>query len=530
MVVAFAAHGTKQLRTPDRGCYQRNNAPAASASQQQQHQQAAGPHGLSPAGQHSSSSNRPAPPAADSAAPGSTSYMQQQAAAAGSGSSFASSSSNTSSSTNVSSSTLAQMGRHGFPAAVGLAAGDGAAWQHADAGLATGGSTGAGLSHLVQSLVAQMTSSQQEAAESSRAAAEAQQKLQLLQQVLGRNLNACTPSGQTFAGAAPVAGGYGGTMPPTYEWQPTAALAAAAVARRQFNRPPMMQHNMPLQLQLQQQQHPQHGSGLDALYPRRHSVDETLLRRARNAAVGPGRPVGFGTPGASPVQQPAWAALPGGGVSRSGSGSASADIEALAAAFAGLHGAAGLPPADYGGLPPAGLVSDSVLLSPAAATGSQQLPGGGGHWQSPVQGVDATSMSGGALLPMGALCNIPQLNPPGSSQAVMHTNASLSAPQLQSDYLLQLHAMLQANAPVAGAVPAGSVRASFDMGATYLPAMSGGLVVRPFDLPGTDEATTATGNSRASHNCSVDTASVMVVVPDKLSGNLIGGANDMGWF
>lgn len=415
------------------------------------------------------------------------------------------------------------------------------------------GHPGSDVSQLLQSLAAEASASKQEAEQHSRAAALAQQKLQLLEQLLGGSLQNGDAGAAAFAGAA-AAAGMGSMCGSTPMASPVSGVWPQQQQQQHHLLPPAVQL-----LHLQQQM-AAHGA-FDSQYPRRHSLDEAFLRRARNLpGIGVsnlGNRAGAGMWGASPsAPLPNLTAVTEGVVLEvpppTSSSSAAADIEALAAAFA----AAGMPmegQAVLSNMQGASSMQQSAcgsMLGPAAsaAMAAAQLSGGNsGSWMLPQQqvlepccGGWAQGMGGAggwaqglaAPAPMGAFHSASQLPAMSYNPAALFAGG-ISAPQLQSDYLLQLHAALQAGG-ITG-VPRHE-RASFDVAATYLPPLPGrvgGGGAAADVLAGADDgaATPNSGGVHRSSGCSnVQDAPVLSIVSEKLASNPIGGAGQLGWF
>jgi hypothetical protein len=182
--------------------------------------------------------------------------------------------------------------------------------------------------------------------------------------------------------------------------------------------------------------------------------------------------------------------------------------------------------------------------SASAAMAAAQLSGGsnGGWMLPPQQPLDPWAQSMGASggwaqgmaapAPMGAFHSASQLPAIYNPAALLAGNGSISAPQLQSDYLLQLHAALQAGGLTE--VPRHE-RASFDVAATYLPPLPGrmgGAGAAADVLPGGDEgaATPNSGGVNRSSGSFAQDAPVLSTVSEKLASNPIGGAGQLGWF
>lgn len=538
--VCFFAHGSKQLRTPERSHQQRMMT--------QQQQQQAGSRGNGGSNNHHHHNSRPA---------GSQQQLkQQQAPACGNGTSLVNGgSAHSSAPTNIADSQQQQHQQVLFRQQQGI---DGCSPVQLQAHQLNGGNGHAGsdMSQLLQSLVAEASASKQEAEQHSRAAALAQHKLQLLEQLLGGSMqNGNTGAAAAFAGAAGVAGagvpGMGGMCGRT----PMASPVSGA-----WQQHPQQQLLPPAaQLLHLQQQMAAHGAYDSQYGPRRHSLDEALLRRARNLPGGSMSNLGSragagGMWGASPsMPLPNLTAVTEGVVldvpPPTSASSAAADIEALAAAFA----AAGMPlegQAVLSNMQGAGSMQQSAcgsMLGPSASTAmaAAQLSGSsnGGWMLPPQQALDPWAQSMGASgdwvqgmaapAPMGAFHSASQLPAIYNPAALLAGNGSISAPQLQSDYLLQLHAALQAGGMTE--VPRHE-RASFDVAATYLrplPGRVGGAGAAADVLPGADEgaATPNSGGMNRSSGCSnVQDAPVLSTVSEKLASNPIGGAGQLGWF
>lgn len=406
------------------------------------------------------------------------------------------------------------------------------------------------VSQLLQSLAAEASASKQEAEQHSRAAALAQQKLQLLEQLLGGSLQNGDASAASFAGAV-AAAGMGSMCGPT----PMASPVSGVWPQQQ------QQQLLPPAAQLLhlQQQMAAHG----AFDSRRHSLDEAFLRRARNLPGNGvsklGNRVGAGMWGNSPsTPLPNLTAVTEGVVLQvpppTSSSSAAADIEALAAAFA----AAGMPlegQAVLSNMQGASNMQQSAcgsMLGPAvsATMAAAQLSGGSssswmlpqqqglepccGGWAQGMGGAGGWAQGLAAPAPMGAFHSASQLPAMSYNPAALFAgNGSISAPQLQSDYLLQLHAALQAGSITE--VPRHE-RASFDVAATYLPPLPGrvGGAAAAADVLAGAEDGAATPNSGGVHRSSgcfnVQDAPVLSTVSEKLASNPIGGAGQLGWF
>lgn len=467
----------------------------------------------------------------------------QQQGACANGVAMANGSPSNSASTNISAAALAQLQGQGMSACTTpYAAGDAALLQQQQQALlgnqvdgsmhvqlqaalmGANGPTGGDVSQLLHSLAAEASASKHEAAEHSRAAALAQQKLQLLEQLLGCN-------GAAFAPAAGAGQGFGTPMTSpvaTKGWQ----MAPGAGQQLPLSGPQLTQL---LHMQQQMAAH----AALEG--PRRHSLDESLLRRVRNMQQNlPASSLSRGTSLWSATPSAALSSVTEGAVLGMPSRSAATDIDALAAAFS----AAGLPvdgqAALLNSMQGAGMPSGSSVLSPAAsaAMAAAQLGGpSNGSWMV-QQGADPTWGQGmglsGGMAQFGAFHSGSQLpSIPFSGAALLNGNGSISAPQLQSDYLLQLHAALQAN----GIAAPEAQRASFDVAATYLPPLPGELLVgrnatTEMLAAGADDVAGGSNSSAmSSSGCSnAQDPPAVPAVSDKLAGNPIGGAGQLGWF
>jgi hypothetical protein len=522
-----AAHGSKQLRTPERSQQQRMLQQRFCPMPESAHKQQAASRSAST---NSSYHN------------GSLGGYQQMASSASGSSLAAGSPSNSSASTNISASAMAQL--QGFPACAPYAQqqqqqalmtsallnqADGSSPMQLQALLGANGNLDGDLSQLLHSIAAEANASKREAAEHSRAAVLAQQKLQILEQLLGCNGAAyggapagvtqglcSTPLTSPVAGAWQMSGGAAQQLPPTG---------------------PQLS-----QLLHMQQEMAAHGS-CDG--PRRHSLDESLLRRVRNMPASSnvsnlGRGAGLWNTSGSAALYNLAAVNEGVALGMSPDASAQADLEALAAACA----SAGLPVDSLLNRGQGMQFGGSGLPPPAsAALAAAQLSGGSnGGWVAPQQqGVDAGMWAqlggtwGVAAAPVNAYYSSQHLPTiPLSSAALMNGNGSISAPQLQSDYLLQLHAALQANAMNAAPKPE---RASFDVAAAYLPPMPSDLLAGRTAaaelLAAADDAAGASNGSvyRSSGQSNVqDSAAAAPACADKLATNPIGGAGQLGWF
>jgi hypothetical protein len=415
-----------------------------------------------------------------------------------------------------------------------------------------GPAQGGDLQQVLQSLMAEVSASKQEAAQHIHVAEAAQQKLQLLQHLLGCSPaapDACSPQA---LGAGVRAGSAlsmtSGPSPVAAGWQVQGAAAQQLPA----------QGLSLLQLQALQQMLA-HGS-YDGVYPRRHSLDEAFLRRVQNLAagggtgfVGCGRPGSLWNKGSSASVVPGLAAVTEGcAMGNALDSSAAADIQALVAAFA----ASGLPSdssgntaGGLGSMQAAGLAPNSMLLGgPAGAGASASLgvPVGNSWmrdnglvpWGQPGMAWNA----GGAAhaLPAGGFHSAPNLPPiPMAPQAISNGVSSFSMMHLQSqsDYLMQLQAMVQdSNAGLAGmgcTTAPRPVRASFDTAAAYLPSMPGDLLdamsqgMQQAEVPVcADGVAGVSGGSSGS--CKL--LEPAPAIPDTLVNNPIGGAKQMGWF
>lgn len=574
------AHGTKQLRTPDRSYQQRQQqhhhhaADGSRGKQQQHHSPSASQRSSFERNQRSSSNSRPS---------GGQQQLQQQY--------VASDGSSTAAGTNT---LMQQMqGGQAFNACAGaptshpmlpvggLQLDDSSMQAQLQLAAAAGNNGGAAakadLLHLVQTLMAQVSASQHEAAESTRAAVAAQHKLQLLENLFGSS------DSSGFSGAVLGAAQNGPSLSP--QVSPDAAMRSAgdwhtpaggSVASASTPLPQLQ----PMLLQ---------GAGYDnPLCPRRHSVDEILLRRAHGNNPGAMGGGGFGRNapmwGANLQQQRPLSSLTEGvpaGVMRtvSGPSAASSDIEALAAAFAG----AGLDlqsPGALGSMQPAGgglvVGADAAALTSAAAAAAQ-LSGnstsassnawlGMGCMQAAAPAAAGVSWAPAPTPALGAggggfnsFSHLPPI-PTNYQQPGMMGSNSISAPQLQSDYLLHLHSLLQGGSTGvmhAGAcAPRPPVRASFDTAAAYLPPLggdllggeglgrtpsgaaagcggSGGAGADMFAAAADDAAAASGSGSGSVHHSNGSPASSVqasVCVPDKLRNNPIGGAKQLGWF
>lgn len=509
-----AAHGSKQLRTPERSQQQRMPQQRFSPMAETSHkQQAASRAGSTNSSYHNGRHGG-----------------YQQMTSSGSGSSLAAGSSNSSASTNIpamaqlqgfppcASYAQQQQQQHALMTSALLSQADGSSPMQLQALLGANGNLDGDLSQLLQSIAAKASASKQEAAEHNRAAAMAQQKLELLEQLL--NCNGAAQGMCSTPLTSPVAGA----------WQ----LGGAAAQQLPLAGPQLAQ------LLHMQQQMAAHAACEE---PRRHSLDESLLRRVRNMPASGLSNLGRGTSlwSASPsaALYNLTAVKEGVALGMPSDASAQADLEALAAACA----AAGLPVdsllnrnqgIQFGGagLPPPA----SAALAAAQLSGSTNA-----GWMAPQQqGVDAGMWAqlGGAwgvsAAPVSAYHSgqhLPHI--PFSSAALVNGNGSISAPQLQSDYLLQLHAALQANGM--NAVPKPE-RASFDVAAAYLPPMPADLLAgrtAAAELLAAAEDVAGISNAsvpRSSGQSNVQDSAAAPVSADKLATNPIGGAGQLGWF
>jgi hypothetical protein len=524
VVFVFAAHGSKQLRTPERSQQQRVPQQRFSPMAESAHKQQA----AARCGGLNSSHNI-----------GRQGGFQQMVSS-GSGSSLAAGSSHSSASTNISASTMAQL--QGFPACAPYAQqqqqqqalitpallnqADGSSPMQLQALFGANSNMDGDLSHLLHSIAAEARASKQEAAEHSRAAVMAQQKLQLLEQLMG-----CTDAAY---GAAPAGVAQGMcstplTSPVTGAWQVGGAAQPPAG--------PQLSHLLHMQ-----QQMAAHGA---ADGPRRHSLDESLLRRAGNMPANSnvsslGRGVGPWNTTRSAALYNLAAVNEGVALGMSPDASAQADLEALAGACA----AAGLPVDSLLNRGQAMQFGGSGLPPPASAAlaaGQLSCDSNGGWLASQQQGVDAGMWPqlgeawGIAAAPHSTYYSgqqLPQI--PLNFAALINGSGSMSAPQLQSDYLLQLYAALQANTMNAVLKPE---RASFDVAAAYLPAMPADLLAKRTAaaelLAAAEEFAGASNGSvlRSSGQSNVqDLAAATPASADQLATNPIGGAGQLGWF
>jgi hypothetical protein len=402
-----------------------------------------------------------------------------------------------------------------------------------------GPAQGGDLQQVLHSLMAEVSASKQEAAQHIHVAEAAQQKLQLLQHLLGCNpaQDACSSHA---LGAAAVRAGSSLSM----------ASGPSPVAPGWQVHGPAAQQLPPQGLNLHQLQALQQMLAYDGVYPRRHSLDEAFLRRVQNLAAGRGRPGTLWAQGSSSSALPGLAAVTEGiAMGNAPDGSAAADIQALVAALA----ASGLPSnssgnaAGLGSMHAGGLPSNSMMLggpAGAGATGGLAVPVGNG-WMgdnglTPWGQPGITWHAGGAP-PAGAFHSAPNLPPiPMAPQAISNGVSSFSMMHLQSqsDYLMQLQAMVQdSNAGLAGlgcAAAPRPVRASFDTAAAYLPSMPGDLLAAMSQgLPQAEVAGCAEDlagvSGGSSGSCKIQ-QEAPAAVPDTLVNNPIGGAKQMGWF
>jgi hypothetical protein len=384
------------------------------------------------------------------------------------------------------------------------------------------GSMGSGdMMQLLQKLAEEVSATRHEAAEHSRVAAAAQQKLQQLEQLLG-----CGMSNTTNYG-----GGYGSVSagPSTGCTPLTSPVANTSWASGPL--PSVQQMPSAASYLLAMQQLAAQG---DFDGPRRHSLDEALLRRARNL------PGWYGNAGRSSTL---WNASPSAMVSSLAAvtegmalnvppgSAAAADAEALGAALAAARGQG--VDGCFSGMSAGGLVSGSSLMSSSAGHsswmgGMQQPDGASQVWSQPDLAWAGAVGLGGAFN-SATLPSIPHTAPG------LNGRSSISAPVVQqSDYLAQMHAALQDSnfAMSLGMLPGQRppVRASFDTAAAYMPSLP------PVDLQAAASqhnsaaavaAELAASNAPSSGSSSMD---VPIVLPDALTNNPIGGAHQLGWF
>jgi hypothetical protein len=388
------------------------------------------------------------------------------------------------------------------------------------------GSMGSGdMMQLLQKLAAEVNATRHEAAEHSRVAAAAQQKLQQLEQLLGCGLssNSTYGCGYGSVSAGPSTGCTPLTSPvansnwasatlPSVQQMPSAASVASHLLAMQ-------------QLAAQ--------GDFDGA--RRHSLDEALLRRARSL------PGWYGNAGrastlwnASPSAMVASLAAVTEGMALSvppGS-AAAADAEALGAALAATRGQG--VDGCFSGMPAGGLVSGSSLMSSSAGhsswMGGMQAPASASQVWPPQDLAWAGAVGLGGAFNSATSLSIPHTAPG------LNGRSSISAPLVQqSDYLAQMRAALQdSNAMSLGMLPGQRppLRASFDTAAAYMPSLP------PVDLQAAAAASQhnsaaavaaelAASNAPSSGSSSMD---VPIVLPDALTNNPIGGAHQLGWF